>query len=833
METNLSLSIDSVTLIQHLKNRNIELYNDFIRVYKDVEPILNTRISQVFQNYTLHDVGHSVRIMGYMEKLLPNISQLSDLEISLLIYSALLHDIGMGASKLEINQIKEGTLKYEGIEYSAILKKFEGDEIKATEDLIRRVHATRSSEYIKQHLKDNLIIPNMPNTTFEDVVALICQSHTEDITWIKQNLTTYGLKGQYVYNAQFCAVMLRLADILDFDSQRTPPKLFDTIAPEGISKEEWAQHFSIENTEKIRCTQDNYKKIELHGRCNNHYIHRKILSYINWINEEIENASTLTHSFSDQYKLLLHPKVNDFIKSEGYTIADMKFKVNYSQITKLLMGEELYGEKIYGLRELIQNALDACRVKKEILDQKADFEDEEYIPTIKIILDKDANEVIIKDDGIGMDINILKKYFLKLGASFYKSDDYLLKGYKYKPIGNYGIGFLACFMLSDTVKVRTKHLFDSQLYEVELNKLDEFVCIDYCTSPQSQGTEVILKYDQFMQCWEDLDTLKDFLEDYFITDNINLLYIDKSKREKKPILNPLYSNPSKHSIDLSKYLNGITGQINLGRDINFILDDGLENISFDGDLFIYNEEELISVDETTVAIDLYNYLNSDTLSVINIPLIEYGDELEKIIDVTDDVEVGIDIYTEKFSTNYLTVLLTPELRDKALKGFVGPDDEILPNLYVSHLDVLEHDSSASTIVSFESKYIFRLHDYNLLLQFYQENPTRYTQEKTQLFIRDIFVKHLFLGIPYQLKNLSIASSKINIVSDDVIANVNRNDLNQDILENVMRATYQAICFYLYESFTDHIAKETILGFTKKYHGIKNEFLKEHYHRLLR
>ncbi|PHC41334.1 hypothetical protein COF09_16640 [Bacillus toyonensis] len=833
METTLSLTIDSVTLVQHLKKRNPELYNDFIRVYKKVEPILNTRISQVFQNYTLHDVGHSLRIMGYMEKLLPDINQLSDLELSLLLYSALLHDIGMAASQQEITQIKEGILKYEDIEYSAILKKFEGDEIKATEDLIRRAHAFRSSEYVKQNLKDDLVIPNMPSTTYEDIVALICQSHTEDVTWIKQNLDIYGLKGQYVYNAQFCAIILRLADILDFDSQRTPPKLFDAIAPEGISKEEWAQHFSIENTDKIRCTQDNYKKIELHGRCNNHYIHRKILSYINWINEEIDNASNLTQSFSAQYKLLLHPKVYDFIKSDGYTIADMKFKVNYSQITKLLMGEELYGQKKYGLRELIQNALDACRVKKEILDQKADFGDEEYIPTIKIILDKDANEVIIKDDGIGMDINILKKYFLKLGASFYKSDDYLLKGYKYKPIGNYGIGFLACFMLSDTVKVKTKHLFDSLLYEVELNKTDEFVCIDYNTVPQGHGTEVILKYDQFIKCWEDLNDLKKFLKNNFITDNINLQYINKCDKEKELITNQLHINPSKHSIDLSKYLNDIEGQINLERDINFILDHGVEKISFDGEPFIYNGEELIAIDDDETTIDLSDYLIDDKLPVINIPIIEYGDDLDKIIDVTDDTIDGFNIYVDKFGPNYITILLTPELQGEVLMGPVDSDDEILPNLFVSDLDEFEHDVSAGTLISTESKHIFRLHDRNLLLQFFPDPKNRYySSETTQFFIRDIFVKDLSLEVPYQLKNLFIAASKINIISDQVIANVTRNDLNQDVLKDIVQATYQAICFYLYENFTDHIAKETIMGYIKKYHGSENKFLKEEYNRIL-
>ncbi|UOK56158.1 hypothetical protein MGI18_14065 [Bacillus sp. OVS6] len=206
----------------------------------------------------------------------------------------------------------------------------------------------------------------MVNTTFEDQVALICQSHTEDIDWLDENLDYYGKKGEYTYNSQFCAIILRLADILDFDSQRTPPKLFESISPTGNSNAEWVQHFSIENIDKIKPIDNGYKLIELHGRCSNAIIHRKILSYIDWINEEIDNANTLSQKFSDQYRLLLHPKVYNFIRSEGYTIADMKFKVNYDQITKLLMGEQLYGDKKYGLRELIQNAVDACKLKKKL-----------------------------------------------------------------------------------------------------------------------------------------------------------------------------------------------------------------------------------------------------------------------------------------------------------------------------------------------------------------------------------------------------------------------------------------------------------------------------------
>src|SRR5690606_41186535 len=59
-----------------------------------------------FPHYTLHDTGHSFRIMEYMSKLVGDISRLSELEVSLMIYSALLHDIGMAVSEDDVVAIK-------------------------------------------------------------------------------------------------------------------------------------------------------------------------------------------------------------------------------------------------------------------------------------------------------------------------------------------------------------------------------------------------------------------------------------------------------------------------------------------------------------------------------------------------------------------------------------------------------------------------------------------------------------------------------------------------------------------------------------------------------
>lgn len=367
--------IDDLVMVKKLKEKNEEMYHSFKGVVEEVQPLLDKRIIQVFKDYTLHDLNHSLRIIAYMGDLVPELDDLNELEIAILLYSALLHDIGMAATEEELEDIKNGDLKYFDLDFNALKDKFGGDERLAFQDYIRRVHGFRSAEFIRGNLGDKLTVPSMKLTSFEEEVAAICQAHTESVEWLTSNLDKYGMKGHFSFNAQFCAVLLRLGDILDFDSQRTPPQLFSAFKLTGISHDEWVQHFSIDNSSKIRNTFDNYKLIELHGKCDNPYVHRKILGYMEAINEEIENANNVTEHFQQKRRILIHPKVSDFIKSQGYSIANMKFEVSFDQITKLLMGEQLYGDRKYGLRELIQNSIDACQVRKELMDNNQEFQE--------------------------------------------------------------------------------------------------------------------------------------------------------------------------------------------------------------------------------------------------------------------------------------------------------------------------------------------------------------------------------------------------------------------------------------------------------------------------
>ena len=68
-------------------------------------PVLQ-QVSRSFPLYTLHDPEHSYRVAQNMHRLIPSatLEFLNSVELSLLIYAAYLHDIGMASSQEEFHR---------------------------------------------------------------------------------------------------------------------------------------------------------------------------------------------------------------------------------------------------------------------------------------------------------------------------------------------------------------------------------------------------------------------------------------------------------------------------------------------------------------------------------------------------------------------------------------------------------------------------------------------------------------------------------------------------------------------------------------------------------
>ena len=781
-------TLDELTLIKYLKSIDSPFLPKIQEVYEQVNDILNSRVQHVFPQYTLHNTGHSFRIMEYMSKLVGDITKLNELEITLMVYSALLHDIGMAVSEDDINSIKADSFPFCEVKFSAMKKIMGGNEVLALQEYVRRIHASLSGRYIRENLKDKLVIPKLTSLDFTKELALICESHTEDYDWIKANLRTKEVRGDYSFNPQFIAAILRLADILDIDGNRTPYNLYKLISPKGISDEEWKQHFVISNNEKIVINEKTQqKKVVFHGKATNASIHRKILVYIGWVKNELANATVLVNGMPAQYSLVYdtNPEVN--IQTEGYTFSDYKMTLEFRAISSLLMGEKIYGSKSLGLRELIQNSLDSCRIRQETEDQKKEFGQDAYQPKIKVILDQERNLAIIKDNGTGMSMDIIKKHFLNIGVSYYNSTDFLLKDLDYKPIGNFGIGFLSCFMLSDEVKVLTRHYKSKHKYLIELEKGNEWTSLTETEDVVFEGTEVILNYTNFIEVFDNKpQSVKAFLNSYFLTDSIDFELIDKSAEEIFKINNPIIlSTPLDNGlvkIELQDYLKDIQGYALIKNKSNFIK--RFEEIDFPGTLYRYNDDEgFLEVDDfSTLNID--DYINGKEIKYLSIPLVESQSEDDFISGMkftNNDVDEVIEKMNRELT--WISVIVPKDYQSSLFDETIKRNGGIFDKLGFEELEEIGHSESCTTKAFVKTITLFEWRKNDLYLPFDKADRDsslywwRTPEKRNELFMRSVLIKDFRFIIPISASIFETNFIIANINSRKFIPDISRNNVD--------------------------------------------------------
>lgn len=799
MNIDTDFKMDDLTLIKYLKSIDSPFLPKIQEVYEQVKDILNSRVQHVFPNFTLHNTGHSFRIMEYMSKLVSDITKLNELEITLMVYSALLHDIGMAVSEDDITSIKTDSFSFCETKFSAMNKIMEGNEDLALQEYVRRIHASLSSRYITENLKDKLVIPKLTTLDFAKELALICDAHTKDYDWIKTNLRANEVRGDYSFNPQFIAAILRLADILDIDGNRTPYNLYKLISPKGISDEEWKQHFVISNNEKIVINErTQQKKVVFHGKATNASIHRKILVYIGWVKNELTDATTLVNGMPAQYSLVYdtNPEVN--IQTEGYSFSDYKMTLEFRAISSLLMGEKIYGSKSLGLRELIQNSVDSCRIRQETEEQKKEFGQDAYQPKIKVILDQEKNQAIIKDNGTGMSMDIIKKHFLNIGVSYYISTDFLLKDFDYKPIGNFGIGFLSCFMLSDEVKVLTRHYKSKNKYLIELEKGNEWTSLTETEDVVFDGTEVILNYANFIEVFDNKpQSVKAFLDKYFLTDGIDFELIDKSAKQIVKINNPIilstHLDKGLVKIEFQDYLKDIEGYALIKNKSDFIKK--FEEIDFPGIIYRYNDDEgfLEVADFSTLNID--DYINGKEIKYLSIPLVDSQSEDDFISGMkftNDDVDEVIEKMDRELT--WISVIVPKGYQSSLSNETLSRHDNIFDKLGFKELEEIGHSNSCKTKAFVKTITLFEGRKNDLYLPFDKTDRDsslywwRTPEKRKELFMRSVLIKDFHFNIPISASIFEINTIVVNINSRKFIPDISRNNVDpkaKDLINNVI------------------------------------------------
>ena len=156
-----------------------------------------------------------------------------------------------------------------------------------------------------------------------------------------------------------------------------------------------------------------------------------------------------------------------------------------------LIKKFLYSDHEIFLRELISNATDAT-LKLKHLTSIGESKSEYGNPVIEVIVDKEAKQLRIIDQGLGMTAEEVEKYINQV--AFSGAEEFLDK-YKDSAkdsgiIGHFGLGFYSAFMVADRVEIITKSHTGAPAAHWECDGSPTFTLTD--SDKETRGTEIIL-----------------------------------------------------------------------------------------------------------------------------------------------------------------------------------------------------------------------------------------------------------------------------------------------------------------------------------------------------
>lgn len=255
-------------------------------------------------------------------------------------------------------------------------------------------------------------------------------------------------------------------------------------------------------------------------RCNSATAHKLAVLFV----KEFE---LIISKFEDYFKTVglklyyLTPKIEK--NNLPNAIDNYNFEAYIPTLIPLLTGDNIYAKKEVFARELIQNSIDAIAVRAST--------DSDFDHTIYITIGQSQGRKFfrIKDYGTGMDRFKIERYFTSIGRSFYSGDEYRDLEIDYKPISNFGIGFLSAFMICREIDVKTRYyLGDEEGLKLHIPNYDGCFFIEK-DNTLDIGTEITLYIDKKIS--HDIqpdeiinyicDTMKDISYNIQIQDEIN------------------------------------------------------------------------------------------------------------------------------------------------------------------------------------------------------------------------------------------------------------------------------------------------------------------------
>ncbi len=291
-------------------------------------------------------------------------------------------------------------------------------------------------------------------------------------------------------NVQFLAACLRLALGFDFTASGTLEQIRSLLP----SASEPGIHSSLDRQFDVNSAGPHphvQATILVEFYCRDAEVHRALKRYESYLQRLLFNLNRIIRP------RFLYTAVQFEITPQGYFPIDFKFGVDTSSALQLFAGNTLYRDRRVFLRELVQNAVDACNLRQ--------MREPEYKPFIGVEFDPGLESIIFRDNGIGMSKQWIEKYFLNIGLSFYQSDEIARvnrdSNIQFSFISQFGIGFLSSFLVAQKIVIKTRQA-DSDGFIITITHLDDYFDVRIANEDIPIGTEVtvVLKENTLRYC---------------------------------------------------------------------------------------------------------------------------------------------------------------------------------------------------------------------------------------------------------------------------------------------------------------------------------------------
>lgn len=235
---------------------------------------------------------------------------------------------------------------------------------------------------------------------------------------------------------------------------------------------------------------------------------------------------------------------------------EYNFDVEVGKVLNLMINS-LYTNKDVALRELISNASDACdKIRYLAVQNPQIFKNDEELK-ISISIDKKNRQLIIKDNGIGMNEEDLKEHLGTIAKSGTENFIKSLTGDNKKDvqlIGQFGVGFYSAFMVANQVEVISKKYDCEKTYLWKSQGTGNFTIAE-SSEDIGRGTKIILHLKDGEDDFLDRFHIKHIVQTYSDHINIKIEFIPETgNAETLNSASALWTKP-KEEITAEQYNN--------------------------------------------------------------------------------------------------------------------------------------------------------------------------------------------------------------------------------------------------------------------------------------